>query len=301
MEGKGTVGLYVNGNSVSSNTSSFSFKTVVSLDVELKASSSGTWAFAYWIVNGSEGSSSTLAQKFTVNTELFVRFLNEAPGHGGDKQITTEVKRLPSDSDGGSVEWSYVDGGVTIVRNSQGYAPKNAVITFTASADPDHRFLYWSGDVSEMATTTSSSSAEDIHAIAYFASDADTVTVTVTSEGSGSVLVSIKNGPSFTYTRPFNVSVNDVVTKTASPSTGWTFSHWLGEDGVKDNSVTKEFRFSDHTTVHAVFSMNGSKLSDWELPIILILGNILLVLVAKAFKWIIFGRDDDEEEEEERM
>ncbi|MDR0791550.1 MAG: hypothetical protein LBE47_03315, partial [Methanomassiliicoccaceae archaeon] len=301
-DGAGTIELYIEGDLIGSYTSSFSFMTIPSWDVEMVVVSiNAAWEFSHWIANGSEiRTASTQQLTFDEDAHVYARFLNETNG----KFVESEGLLLgsPSQPLTGVTEWSYYDNGVLITRTDNGWAPKDAVITFTAYDDPTdptdpYVFLYWmqAGGAGGASQTIEVTSEEDIFITAYFAHPSEAVQITVVIEGRGSVEISIVDGPTFIYTEPFMVWTYDRVAKLAVESeSGWAFSHWV-VDGEEDRIRERAERsFGNDITLYVVFEQIPDAVNEWFLWILTLF--ILFTLLLACYLWFIILRDSKKEE-----
>jgi hypothetical protein len=283
VNGSGTVELYIDGEFVSSHTSSFSFRTISSWSVDLVVTSvNGTWTFSHWVI-GDEWmpDMGVYDLRFSSDTAAAARFMNAT----NSRYVTVEgwlLQQTPSVIPD-SVAWSYVDNGVTIVRTVSGWAPKDAEITFTAIAGP-YQFLYWSvTDASGISSVMTVSLTDDITMRANFASPIDVVVLTIYISGRGMVEISITDGPTFIYSEPFMVSVYDQVSKTAFSSGKWVFSHWI-VDGVEDPAHYRTPRsFMTHTDLYVVFVESTKNYGLYALVLTMLISSLMMFFVRFLF------------------
>jgi hypothetical protein len=271
------------------------------------ASATAPWVFSHWIILPYAFTDPTTGpHSIPSGTTVYVTFLSTS-----DPENSKYIAVSAEPPVGGTVAWSFNDRGILIYREtvggfSDGRAPASAEVTFTVKAvNPLYAFLYWSGDVSAMASGSDekiSTSAEgDIIVKAVFALLTDVVEVKIQINGSGSVLVSINNGPSFVYSEMFRVSVTDVVTTTAKPSTGWSFSHWA-VDGTEHSAYERDFSFPQHTTIYATFVSDSKGFFDleaWQWWLLLLI--VILIIETTAvicYRRSRFWREGEEEETE---
>jgi hypothetical protein len=128
------------------------------------------------------------------------------------------------------------DGSVTQDPDQAAYV-YNDVVTLTATPDPGWSFSGWSGGLT--GNPIQVTITDDTVVTATFTQDAYTLTVNVVGDGSVS-----RDPDQATYI------YNDVVTLTATPDPGWSFSGW--SDGLTGNPT--QVMITDSTIVTATFT-----------------------------------------------
>ena len=119
-------------------------------------------------------------------------------------------------------------GSVSKSPNQSSYLEGTSV-TLTATPVPGHRFTGWSGDASGDTNPLSVTMNSNKSITANFVPI--TYTLTVNTSGSGSVS---KNPDESSYSPDASVSL------TATPESGWRFSHWSGDASGDTNPLTVE-------------------------------------------------------------
>lgn len=138
------------------------------------------------------------------------------------------------------------DGAGSIsVSPSSDQVQEGASVTFTAKPNGEYAFTGWSGSLSGTENPKSVTVSSNLNIVANFT--LKTYPLTVLVEGEGTVnerVVSTKT----------EYSSGTVIELTATPATGWSFSHWEGDMTGIDNPAT--ITVSSAKTVKAVFTKN---------------------------------------------
>jgi len=113
-------------------------------------------------------------------------------------------------------------------------------VTLTASPAAEWVFVGWSGDLSSPSSTLSVEMHRPLRLTASFAPRTYTLTTLVAGEGT---VATDPPGPAY--------HLDDVITLTATPAAGWTFSHWTGDATGSSNPTTITLRGDSQVT--AVF------------------------------------------------
>ncbi|THU39870.1 T9SS type A sorting domain-containing protein [Niastella caeni] len=160
----------------------------------------------------------------------------ESGGTATTYSLTTSV----TPSGGGSVSRS---------PNASSYNA-GTVVTLTATASSGYTFTGWSGDVSGTSTSINVTMNGNRTVAANFTtSTGTTYTLTTTvSPGAGGTITRSPNATSY--------AAGTVVTLTASPSSGYTFSSWSG--GASGTSTTTSVTMNANTSVTANFTTSNS-------------------------------------------
>jgi len=116
-------------------------------------------------------------------------------------------------------------------------------VQLTATADHGWTFSHWSGDLSSSTNPDNVTMNGDRTVTAHFTQDQYTLTVII--DGSGSV---VKNPNQATY------PCSTVVTLTAVPDSGWSFSHWNGD--LSGSKNPEAITINSDKTVTAHFTQN---------------------------------------------
>jgi uncharacterized repeat protein (TIGR02543 family) len=127
------------------------------------------------------------------------------------------------------------------------------VVTLTAVAAPSWSFSSWSGDLSGSTNPTSLTVTKNMSVTAAFIQNG--CTLTVSTAGSGSV-VKVPDQASYTS--------GSVVTLTAAPAPGWSFSSWSGDLSGSANPTT--ILINGNKTVTATFTQNTYTLTVTVAP-----------------------------------
>jgi uncharacterized repeat protein (TIGR02543 family) len=133
-----------------------------------------------------------------------------------------------------------LDGSGTVTKNpNQATYPYGTVVQLTAVANTGWVFSSWTGSLSGSTNPTSITMNGNKSVTAHFTSNQ--YTLTITTVGSGSVT---KNPNQATYT------YGQVVTLTAIPTTGWSFSSWTGDLTGSQNPKTITMDGNKAVTAH---------------------------------------------------
>ena len=132
---------------------------------------------------------------------------------------------------GGSVS---ADPAPNCVGDSTKYS-QGAVVTLTATANSGYAFSSWGGDASGMVTSVDITMSADKTATANFAPNCFTLTTNSNPVEGGTVDAS--PAPNCVGD-PSRYSVGTVVSLTATPNTGFSFSSWSGDAGGSINPAT---------------------------------------------------------------
>lgn len=138
-----------------------------------------------------------------------------------------------------------VDGSGSVTRNpNQATYPYGTIVQLTAVPDTGWVFTSWSGDLSGSTNPISITMNANKSVTAHFS--ATTYTLTILTDGSGSVNKN-PDQPSYNY--------GQVVTLTAIPAAGWTFSVWTGDLTGSQNPRTITMDANKLLTAHFVDAM----------------------------------------------
>jgi uncharacterized repeat protein (TIGR02543 family) len=210
--------------------------------VELTAVPSTGWSFDHWSQDLT-GSSNPATVTITGNMAVTAHFTENT------YTLTVNV----------------VGTGCSVSRDNNGPYHYNDVVHLTANAAVGWTFSQWSGALTGNANPAALTITGDMAVTATFAENLYTLTITVPS-GGGSVS---KSPDQATYT------YGTIVTLTASPVAGWSFSHWSGDlsgstspayltiDG--DKSVTATFTQNEYTLTIST-SGSGTVSTDKSAP-----------------------------------
>jgi uncharacterized repeat protein (TIGR02543 family) len=140
-------------------------------------------------------------------------------------------------------------GSVTRSPNATTYA-SGTVVTLTAAASSGYSFTGWSGDASGTAASVNVTMNSNKTVTANFTTSTGTsytLTTTVSPTGGGTVT---RSPDAASYT------AGTVVTLTATPASGYTFSSWSG--GASGTSTTTTVTMNANTSVTANFTTSSS-------------------------------------------
>jgi len=175
-----------------------------------------------------------------------------------------------------------VGTGCSVSRDNNGPYHYNDVVHLTANAAVGWAFSQWSGALTGNANPAALTITGDMAVIATFAENLYNLTITVSS-GGGSVS---KSPDQATYT------YGTIVTLTASPVAGWSFSHWSGDlsgstspayltiDG--DKSVTATFTQNEYTLT---ISTSGSGTVSMDKSAPYHYGDVVQLTAVPAAGW----------------
>ncbi|MHB8136020.1 MAG: InlB B-repeat-containing protein, partial [Anaerolineaceae bacterium] len=148
-----------------------------------------------------------------------------------------------------------VTGG-TITAEPVGPYYLDDVVTLTATPDSGWSFSAWTGDCSSETTTTCELTMDaDKSVSAVFTQDGYTLTIT---QVTGGTITAEPDGP---------YHLDDVVTLTATPDSGWSFSAWTG-DCSSETTATCELTMDANKSVSATFTQNPQVEYKLFLPLI---------------------------------
>lgn len=139
-------------------------------------------------------------------------------------------------------------GSVSRSPNATTYS-SGTVVTLTASAASGYTFTGWSGDASGTATSVTVTMNSNKTVTANFTnSTGSTYTLTTTaSPSAGGTITRSPNASSY--------AAGTVVTVTATPASGYTFSSWSG--GASSSSTTTTVTMNANTSVTANFTTSS--------------------------------------------
>jgi uncharacterized repeat protein (TIGR02543 family) len=175
-----------------------------------------------------------------------------------------------------------VGTGCSVSRDNNGPYHYNDVVHLTANAAVGWAFSQWSGALTGNANPAALTITGDMAVTATFAENLYNLTITVSS-GGGSVS---KSPDQATYT------YGTIVTLTASPVAGWSFSHWSGDlsgstspayltiDG--DKSVTATFTQNEYTLT---ISTSGSGTVSMDKSTPYHYGDVVQLTAVPAAGW----------------
>jgi len=116
-------------------------------------------------------------------------------------------------------------------------------VTLTPLADPDWVFLGWGGDASGLDNPLALTIYEATNITADFRFNAWTILLSVIPESSGSVLA-YPDQPTYHY--------GDMVTLSALPNPGWSFTNWTGDASGTNSQIV--VTMTDNLSITANFS-----------------------------------------------
>jgi len=140
-------------------------------------------------------------------------------------------------------------GSVTRSPNATTYT-SGTVVTLTAVASSGYTFTGWSGDAGGTATSVTVTMSSNKTVTANFTTSTGTsytLTTTVSPAGGGAIT---RSPDAITY------AAGTVVTLTATPASGYTFSSWSG--GASGTSATTTVTMNANTSVTANFTATGT-------------------------------------------
>ena len=190
----------------------------------------GEYPFDYWTGNltGNENPTSIIMDSDKTITAYFTR----------DTSYTLTVN---------------IDGDGTVTRGpDQATYTHGTVVTLTAVPDTGWTFSHWTGGLTGSTNPDTTTMPGDKTVTAHFIQKA--YSLTITTDGDGTVT---KNPNQATYTH------GTVVTLTAVPDTGWTFSHWTG--GLTGSTNPDTITMTGDKTVTAHFI--STVYCEWHLTI----------------------------------
>ena len=137
-----------------------------------------------------------------------------------------------------------IDGSGSVTKNpNQATYTYGQVVTLTAVPGTGWAFSSWSGNLTGSTNPASITMNGNKSVTAHFT--ANQYSLTITNDGSGSVT---KNPDQATYT------YGQIVTLTAVPITGWSFSSWTGDITGSQNPKTITMNANKAVTAHFVDS-----------------------------------------------
>ncbi len=134
---------------------------------------------------------------------------------------------------------------------------EGSVATITATPSAGYTFSHWSDGVSGSANPLTGSVTTSMTITANFAADAAEVEVTQ------SYGITVTTGGGGTVAGGGTYQENATATITASPSAGYTFSHWSGGASGSANPLT--VIVATDLTISAIFSPIPSEVTTWDL------------------------------------
>jgi uncharacterized repeat protein (TIGR02543 family) len=140
-------------------------------------------------------------------------------------------------------------GSVTRSPNATTYA-SGTVVTLTATPAAGYNFTGWSGDVTGTSTSITVTMTANRTVTANFTNSTGT-TYTLTTTANPSAGGTITRSPNAT-----TYAAGTVVTLTATPASGYTFSSWSG--GASGTSATTTVTMNANTSVTANFTSSGT-------------------------------------------
>jgi pectate disaccharide-lyase len=175
-------------------------------------------------------------------TSSGITYNGSAPDLGaiesGNTSTTYSLTTNVSPSGGGSVSRS---------PNATTYAP-GTVVTLTATPASGYTFTGWSGGASGTSTTTTVTMNANTTVTASFTNGTSTYTLTtVVSPTAGGTITRSPNATTYT--------AGTVVTLTATPASGYSFSSWSG--GASGTSTTTTVTMNANTSVTANFTTSS--------------------------------------------
>jgi uncharacterized repeat protein (TIGR02543 family) len=175
-------------------------------------------------------------------TSSGITYNGSAPDLGaiesGNTSTTYSLTTNVSPSGGGSVSRS---------PNATTYAP-GTVVTLTATPASGYTFTGWSGGARGTSTTTTVTMNANTTVTASFTNGTSTYTLTtVVSPTAGGTITRSPNATTYT--------AGTVVTLTATPASGYSFSSWSG--GASGTSTTTTVTMNANTSVTANFTTSS--------------------------------------------
>ena len=137
------------------------------------------------------------------------------------------------------------NGGSIIITPSSGSVLEGTSVSFTANPNGEYIFTGWSGSISGTENPKTVTVTSDLNVIANF--ELKTYPLIVYIEGEGVVnerVISTKT----------DYGVGTVVELTATPASGWSFSHWEGD--LTGNTNPEQITVLGDKSVKAVFTKN---------------------------------------------
>lgn len=165
---------------------------------------------------------------------------------------------------------------------------EGTIVTIEAIPDSGWRFTGWAGNASGTDLVINVTMNRNRTVTAQFEEDVETYELDVNIEGQGTVNIS----PESTVYQE-----GAVVTLTANPASGWSFSHWSGDASGSEREITVTMDEDKTITAHFIEDDDDEEPSDflsdnwWLLLILVLVVIIILVLVMKRGKG---GVEDDD-------
>ena len=183
------------------NQTTYTYGTVVSLEAVADAG----WSFGGW---GGNLTGSTNPAEVTIaeNLTMAATFVQDV--------YTLSVSAV---------------GGGSVTRNATGPFVLGDIVELTAVPDAEWRFTGWSGSLTGNGNPVIITVNSNMSVYANFVQNEYTLTMSIVGDGS---VTRNNNGP---------YHLGDVVTLTANPSAGWTFTGWIGALSGNDNPATITF------------------------------------------------------------
>jgi len=209
--------------------------------VTLTATPAPGWSFANW-TGDATGTSNPVSVTITGDTSITANFTQN------EYALTVTVD--PENS-----------GTVSLDPDQDTYHYGD-VVTLTATPELGWSFANWTGDATGTANPVSVTITKNTSVTAHFTQNEYTLTVTVDPENSGTVSLDPQQA---TY------HYGDVVTLTATPAPGWSFSNWTGDATgttnpvevtiTKNTSVTAHFTQDEYTLTVIISPENGGSVT----------------------------------------
>ncbi|HPO17406.1 MAG TPA: hypothetical protein PLI09_28495 [Candidatus Hydrogenedentes bacterium] len=154
-----------------------------------------------------------------------------------DKTVTGVFVELPQ-------QYTLVtsaEGGGTVSPEGSTLHDPDEIVNISATPLEGWVFSHWTGDLSGSENPTTIQMTSDKTVIGVFVEESTTYSLTTQVTGSGTIEVSA----------PGPYSPGAVVTVTAQPASGWTFSEWLG--GLSGNTNPADITMDSDKSITAVF------------------------------------------------
>jgi uncharacterized repeat protein (TIGR02543 family) len=140
-----------------------------------------------------------------------------------------------------------VDGDGSVVKDpDQAVYSYGTIIELTALADPGWTFSHWSGDLDGSDNPASIIMDSDKTVTAHFTQNQ--YTLTINTIGSGSAIIEPEQN---------NYTYGQIVNLTATPNSGYKFSHWSGDLSDAINPVAINMTEDKNITAHFTVKSKG--------------------------------------------